>query len=97
MKISRNQYHYAVRRVQKNINKTNNDKLLNTELSGKHFFKELNKTGKCKETISNVMDEIHGASNISEHFRKIYENLFNAFRASLMEESTDIASTIIVT
>ena len=39
--------------------------LVNENLSPNH------KTGKCKETTSSVIDDIHGASNISEHFKQL--------------------------
>ena len=42
------------------------------------LFEEIKKS--CKETNSNltsVVDDIHGAKNITEHFRNIYENLYN--------------------
>ena len=77
MKFSRNQYHYAVRRTQNSLNLIENDKLV-SKVNSPELFEEIKKA--CKEKSSNVSyvtDDIHGAKNITEHFKNIYENLYN--------------------
>ena len=77
MKYSRNQYHYSVRRTQNNFKLIQNDKLV-SKLKSPDLFEEIKNT--CKEKNSNVpsvIDDIHGAKNITEHFRNIYEQLYN--------------------
>ena len=48
MKKSRNNFHFAVRKNQKNITKTKNDKILNMGLNSQEFFKELKKSTNYK-------------------------------------------------
>ena len=77
MKFSRNQYHYAVRRTQNSLNLIENDKLV-SKVNSPELFEEIKKA--CKEkssNVSSVIDDIHGAKNITEHFKNIYENLYN--------------------
>ena len=77
MKFSKNQYHYNVRRTQNSLNLIENDKLI-SNMNSPNLFEEIKKA--CKETNSNVtsvIDDIHGAKNITEHFKTIYENLYN--------------------
>ena len=87
MKTSRNQYHYAVRRAQKSLKNIENDKLL-SKMDSPDIFEEIKKS--CKEKNSDlpsVIDDVHGAKNISQHFKTIYENLYN--------EQHDISPTLI--
>merc|ERR1719319_2185081 len=77
MKRSRNSYHYAIRRLEKQQENMKNDQLLNMGLNSTQFFKELGKPTYCKETTSSVIDDIYGATKISEHFKDQYEKLFN--------------------
>ena len=52
------------------------------------IFDEIKKT--CKENTSDltsVVDDVHGANNISNHFKTIYENLYN--------EQQDISQTLV--
>ena len=77
MKYSRNQYHFAVRRTQNSLKLIENDKLV-SKMNSPELFEEIKKV--CKEKTSNVssvIDDIHGSKNITEHFRNIYENLYN--------------------
>ena len=95
MKFSRNQYHYAVRRTQNSLNLIENDKLV-SKLNSPELFEEIKKT--CKEKTSNitsVRDDIHGARNITEHFKNIYEQLYNEqedLDRNLVEEINDYIS-----
>ena len=95
MKFSRNQYHCAVRRIQNSLNLIENNKLV-SKLNSPELFEEIKKT--CKEKTSNitsVIDDIHGARNITEHFKNIYEQLYNEhedFDRNLVEEINDYIS-----
>ena len=63
MRYSRNQFHYAVRRAQKNINLAQNDKLLK-KMGQPDFFKELKNLCKQKnDTVSSVVDRTSGAAS----------------------------------
>ena len=77
MKKSRNNFHYAVRRNENMQDKLRNDKLLNSGINSKSFFKEINKSTTYKEASSSVIDDKHGSKNIADHFKTIYESLFN--------------------
>ena len=72
MKHSRNQYHFAVRRAQKNLQKIQNDKLL-SKLESPDIFQEIKKSCKSKHSdLTSVVDDVHGAHNITNHFKNIY-------------------------
>ena len=77
MKFSRNNYHYAVRRAQHSLKNTENSKLI-AKIGSSNLFNELKML--CKNTksdVTTVIDDVHGAQNISNHFQSIYENLYN--------------------
>ena len=77
MKISRNQYHYAVRRAQNSVSKTENDKLV-LKLGSSDLFEEIKSLCKDKNSeLTSVVDDVHGSENISNHFKDIYEQLYN--------------------
>ena len=76
-KSSKNQYHYAVRRAQNSLKKIENDKLL-SKLSSAEIFDEIKKSCKDKNSdLTSVIDDVHGAQNISNHFKNIYQELYN--------------------
>ena len=77
MKLSKNQYHYAVRRAQNSLIQTENEKLV-AKMGSPEIFEEIKKS--CKDNnsdLTSVVDDVHGAQNISNHFKNIYENLYN--------------------
>ena len=77
MKFSRNQYHFAVRRTQRSLNFIENDKLV-SKINSPELFEEIKKA--CKENksdVTSVIDDVHGANNITDHFKNIYEQLYN--------------------
>ena len=77
MKTSRNQYHYAVRRAQHSLQSIENDKLL-SKMESPEIFDEIKKSCKEKNSdITSVIDDVHGARNISNHFKTVYEDLYN--------------------
>ena len=77
MKTSKNQYHYAVRRTQRSLDKIESDKVV-SKLGSPEMFEEIK--NQCKNRSSNVstvIDDVHGSENISNHFKNIYEELYN--------------------
>ena len=77
MKASKNQYHYAVRRTQNSLNSIENDKVV-AKMGSPDMFEEIKKS--CRNTksdVTSVIDDVHGARNISNHFKNIYEDLYN--------------------
>ena len=77
MKTSRNQYHYAVRRAQNSLNIIENDKLL-SKIDSPDIFEDIKRSCKEKNSdLTSVVDDVHGAKNISSHFKTLYEDLYN--------------------
>ena len=77
MKASKNHYHFAVRRTQNNLKSIENDKVV-SKMGSPAMFEEIKKSCKDKNAeTSSVIDDVHGASNISNHFKNIYEQLYN--------------------
>ena len=77
MKLSRNNYHYAVRRAQKAVDYTQSAKLV-SKIGSPDLFKEIEILCKDKRTdLTSVVDGVNGMQNISNHFKNIYENLYN--------------------
>ena len=74
---SRNQYHFAVRRAQHSLNLIENDKLI-SKMGSPEMFEEIKKVCKDnKSDLTSVVDDVHGAQNISNYFKNIYEELYN--------------------
>ena len=77
MKASKNQYHYAVRRAQSYLNKIQNDTLF-SKMGSPTIFEEIKKSCRSRNSdLTSVIDDVHGAKNISNHFKDIYEKLYN--------------------
>ena len=58
MKSSRNQYHFAVRRAQNNLNKIQNDKLVRN-IGKVDMFEEIKKSCKDQSSeVTSVVDDI---------------------------------------
>ena len=84
---SKNQYHFAVRRAQHSLIKIENDKIV-SKMGSPEMFEEIKLACKNKKSeTTSVIDEVHGAKNISDHFKDIYEKLYN--------EQDDIDSDVI--
>ena len=80
MKHTRNQYHYAVRRVKKNALKIEQENMLISFLDGKapNLIKELKsqRSDFKPKGISNIDGKV-GNVNIADHFASKYFNLYN--------------------
>ena len=49
------------------------------------IFDEIKKSCKEKNSdITSVIDDVHGARNISNHFKTVYEDLYKNKKASLL-------------
>ena len=78
MKQSKNQFKYAVRRLQKAQCKIQNDKFVTSILKGAvNIFKEIRKFRGGRSTLSSRIDEEVGGNNIADHFAGIYTKLYN--------------------
>ena len=77
MKKTRNIYHYQVRRVKKSKNDIRKHKLLDACLNGDiELFGELKKMRGNNPQVASSIDGVD--DNISEHFKGIYEKLYNS-------------------
>ena len=75
---SKNQYKYAVRRLKRAQNKLQNDKFVSSiTKGGVNIFQEIKKYRGVRSTISSIVDEEVGATNIANHFATIYSGLYN--------------------
>lgn len=80
MKRTRNAYHYAVRKVKKNRAKIQQDKMVDSLISGgtSNLLKEL-KSQRLGNTnnIATKIDGHSGSVNIAKHFSSIYSKLYS--------------------
>ena len=102
MKHTRNQYHYAVRRVKNNATKIEQDNMLVSFLDGKapDLIKKLKSNRlNSKPKAPSHMDGKVGNANIADHFASKYDELYNlnesladtnAFLNSLKFSSSDM-------
>ena len=77
MKRSRNIYHYNFKKCQKAEERIKQNALLDACLNGKSdLFKQIKKMRRCEQISSSSMDG--KSENIQEHFKSIYETLYNS-------------------
>ncbi len=76
---TRNRFKYAKRRCQNAVDKIKRDKLVQAALDGNcNIFEELRKIrGHNKPHTASKIDGISGDSDIAEHFKDIYKELYN--------------------
>ena len=79
MRSTRNKYHYAIRSVRKQESAFLKDKMLQEFLSGKvdNILQHIKKTRNGKSGLVNNIDGLVGAENISNHFKNMYQEIFN--------------------
>ena len=84
MKRSRNNYHYAVRRLKRNEEEIKNQHLLDHCLKGKssNLIKEFKKQNQCRPQKTSVIDGQCTDQNIANNFGKIYKNLYQKNNSS---------------
>ena len=78
MHSTKSQYKYAIRRLKRAKDKIENDKFVNSIISGGvNIFDEIKRfRGKVKTCSSRIDDEV-GSGNIANHFAGIYSELYN--------------------
>ncbi len=79
MRQSRNNYHYAIRRVKSQKNLVKKCNFLNSMMKGdRQFHQEVKKVKQVNKTVPSSMDGITDANGIAEHFSDKYNSLFNS-------------------
>ena len=93
MKMSKNQYKYAARRLKRVNDKIKNNMFLKSVINGSsNIFKEIRKYRGVSSTFSSRIDNEVGATNIANHFANIYAELYN--RVELGEEFEETTNSI---
>ena len=86
MKKSRNQYHYAVRRAEKDLDNIKSNSLNEAaSTNNRTFLLELKKTLSKQKTKQKVPDCLEGETTkegIIEKFRELYSELYNSANTS---------------
>ena len=86
MKKTRNQYHYAVRKVKKLAEEIRARELLTVSLGGDvNLLKEMKKIRGNNKGNENLPDNVEGAEGqeeVVEKFREVYETLYNSAESS---------------
>ena len=75
----RHQYHYAIRRLRKQENELRKQKMVHQCVEGKvnDILSELNHQRNPKAITVNKIDSVEGSTVISEHFKSLYEVIYN--------------------
>ena len=93
MLYSKRQYKYAIRRLKRANNKIQNDKYVQSIISGGvNIFKEIKKHRGSVKNVSSRIDDQVGALNISNKFSEIYSKLYNQHVNGV--ELADIADSV---
>ena len=91
MKMTRNKYHHAMRRIRNEVNRIKAQKLFEASLcGGVDLVKELRKIrgGKCRAELPQNVAGANGEEEICEKFKEVYENLYNS--APSVEETSAV-------
>jgi len=98
MKYTRNQFHYAVRRVKRKESEIRNNKFIKCCLENNvdDLLGEIKKMRGCHSNNSEVIDGKSGEKDISHHFRELYEALYTSVESTgnLNDLINDIDSDI---
>ena len=95
MKMTRNKYHHALRRVRLAADKIRAQKLLEASmLGGANWFQELKKTrgGRVNPNLPEQVAGANGEQEICEKFKDVYETLYNSENS--VTEMADIKATV---
>ena len=93
MKLSKNQYKHAVRRLKRVNDKIQNQKFLDSVINGGvNVFNEIKKYRGTNSSYCSRIDDQVGANNIANHFANIYSELYN--RVELDNKFESISSQI---
>lgn len=78
MRHTKNQFRYAKRRCENSIERIKRDKFIEACLSGeKDLMDEIKKMKHKKHHVSSKIDGFSKGSDIANHFKEIYESLYN--------------------
>ena len=90
MKSKKNQYKYAVRKLQRCTNIISKDKLLESLLKNDvSIFNEVRKMRKKTSGLSSQIDNKVDPNEIAEHFSEIYMKLFNTVKVDKNSEAVE--------
>ena len=80
MKFFRNQYHYAIRRVKNHETKIRKNKFAQACLDNNinDIFEEIRKMRNKTSQVSKVIDGKCNTDDIAEHFKQIYDQIYNS-------------------
>ena len=93
MKHTKAQFHYAIRRCKRAAAELNDDKLVESLIKGdKDLFEEVKKNRIKNRDCATSVDGQKGATNISNHFKGQYENLYN--QQNSRDEMEEILDTM---
>ena len=79
MKHTRNQYHYAIRKVKNHEKEIRKNKFLNACLDGKvsDILKDIKISRNKNNKSSGVIDGFTNNTDIADNFKNIYSNIYN--------------------
>ena len=79
MRISRHNYHYAIRYCRRNRDTIRATKMANAMLTGRNrdFWREIKSIDKSHQTIPQVIDDAHSKTDIANLFYKKFNLLYN--------------------
>ena len=80
MRRARAKYHQAVKYVKQNQDSIKKENMANALLSNnkRDFWKEIKKINKNNNCLPNLIDDVTGNQDISNHFSSKYESLYNS-------------------
>ena len=93
MKMTRNKYHHALRRIRNEVDRVKAQKLFEASLwGGADLVKELRKIrgGKCRQDLPQNVAGANGEEEICEKFKEVYESLYNSAPTVKETESVKI-------
>ena len=87
----RHKYHYAIRKSKVQPQKSKNDNFIKAASEGKinDILKELKKQRKPNSNFASTVDNISDPQQISNHFAKIYENIYNKHNTDEIDGISD--------
>jgi hypothetical protein len=79
MRLSRREYHYAIRKVKRNERDARKASFLNSLLNNKYdFYKEVKRFKGCKSKVATTVNGMQSKNDIANVFAKEYESLYNS-------------------
>ena len=98
MKWTRNEYHFAVKKLKRATNRLNSEALHSAAMSGnKVLFDEMKKylnAGKSGPTLSDTLEGKVSHEDILDKFRESYSKLYNQDAEGMAENMIDVKAKI---